>query len=210
MPQEGVQLCWTLFLWADRMGAIIGSARRFAFACLPFEAQGEQEACATGKGRRRSKAAPTMSIVVREYGEKDFGRLHRLDQECFPPGISYSKWSLHYYLSLPGADCLVAEEGKTLAGFILAEENPPLGHIITLDVAEAFRRRGVGTMLLREMEEHFAFRGVEAVLLETSVENKSGIAFWEKHEYRTEAVVKKYYLGKIDAFEMRKRIGKSK
>ena len=148
-----------------------------------------------------------MTITVRQYEARDFGRLHKLDQECFPPGISYSKWSLRYYLSLPGADCLVAEEGKTLAGFILAEENPPLGHIITLDVAEEFRRKGAGTKMLREMEGHFAFRGVDAVLLETSVENKSGIAFWEKHGYRTEAVVKKYYLGKIDAFEMRKRLG---
>ena len=148
-----------------------------------------------------------MAIVTRQYEAKDFGRLHKLDQECFPPGISYSKWSLHYYLSLPGADCLVAEEGKAIAGFILAEENPPLGHIITLDVAEGFRRKGVGTMLLTEMEQHFAFKGVQSVLLETSVENESGIAFWERHGYRTEAVVKKYYLGKIAAYEMRKRLG---
>ena len=151
-----------------------------------------------------------MGIVTRQYEARDFGRLHKLDQECFPPGISYSKWSLHYYLSLPGADCLVAEEGKAIAGFILAEENPPLGHIITLDVAEGFRRRGVGTTLLAEMERHFAFRGVQSVLLETSVENESGIAFWGRHGYRTEAVVKKYYLGKIDAYEMRKKLEKGK
>jgi len=148
-----------------------------------------------------------MAVTTRQYEAKDFAKLHKLDQDCFPPGIAYSKWSLRYYLNLPGADCLVAEEGKELAGFILAEDNPPLGHIITLDVPEKFRRRGVGTMLLREMEDHFVFRGIQAVLLETSVENKSGIAFWEKHGYRTEAVVKKYYLGKIDAFEMRKKLG---
>jgi len=147
-----------------------------------------------------------MAVTTRPYQAKDFARLHRLDQACFPPGIAYTRWSLHYYLSLPGADCLVAEEGKELAGFILAEVNPPLGHIITLDVAEQFRRRGVGSQLLREMEEHFAFQRVHAVLLETSVENKSGIAFWEKHGYRTEAVVKKYYLGKVDALEMRKKL----
>jgi [ribosomal protein S18]-alanine N-acetyltransferase len=156
--------------------------------------------------KKRPKATPIMAITTRQYEAKDFAQLHKLDQECFPPGIAYSKWSLHYYLSLPGADCLVTEEGKQLAGFILAEDHPPLGHIITLDVAEKFRKRGVGTMLLQEMEEHFVFRGVESVLLETSVENKSGIAFWEKHGYRTEAVVKKYYLGKIDAFEMRKKL----
>lgn len=147
-----------------------------------------------------------MAIAIRGYEAKDFARLHKLDQECFPPGISYSKWSLRYYLSLPGADCLVAEKGKQIAGFILAEDHPPLGHIITLDVAEGYRRKSVGTALLREMEQHFAFRGIQSVLLETSVENQSGIAFWEHHGYRTEAVVKKYYLGRIDAYEMRKRL----
>jgi len=65
-------------------------------------------------------------------------------------------------------------------------------------------------VLLREMEQDFAFQGVRSVLLETSVENESGIAFWERHGYRTEAVVKKYYLGKIDAYEMRKKLEKGK
>src|SRR5258707_6540044 len=114
-----------------------------------------------------------MAITTRQYEAKDFARLHKLDQECFPPGISYSKWSLHYYLSLPGADCMVAEDGKQIAGFILAEENPPLGHIITLDVAERYRRGGVGTMLLREMEQHFAFQGVQAGVVGKSVGDKN-------------------------------------
>ena len=66
-----------------------------------------------------------MGIATRQYEARDFGRLHKLDQECFPPGISYSKWSLHYYLSLPGADCMVAEEGK----FARTKE-PPAGLIV--------------------------------------------------------------------------------
>jgi len=147
-----------------------------------------------------------MAITVRAYEARDFGRLYKLDQECFVPGIAYSKWSLQYFLNLPAADCLVAEEGKSIAGFILAEKNPPLAHIITLDVAAGQRRKGLGAELLEEMEKHFRYDGVRAVLLETAVDNESGIAFWEKHGYRTEAVLKKYYLGRVDAYEMRKRL----
>jgi ribosomal-protein-alanine N-acetyltransferase len=151
-----------------------------------------------------------MSFTIRPYAHDDFAALYKLDQQCFPPGISYSKRMLQYFLNLPSADCLVAEAGKHIAGFVLSEENPPLAHIITLDIAEAYRRRGVGTALLHEMDEHFVFRGVQSVLLETSVENQSGIAFWERHGYRTEAVLKRYYLGRIDAYEMRKRLAGSK
>jgi len=147
-----------------------------------------------------------MSITVRGYEAQDFAKLYKLDQECFAPGIAYSKWSLQYFLSLPAADCLLAEEGKAIVGFILAERNPPLGHIITLDVAVGQRRKGLGTRLLEEMEKHLRYHEVRSVLLETAVDNESGIAFWEKHGYRVEAVVKKYYLGRVDAYEMRKRL----
>jgi len=101
---------------------------------------------------------------------------------------------------------MVAEEGKRIVGFILAETNPPLAHIITLDVAESHRRQGVGTKLLGEMEKHFRFKEVRAVLLETAVDNESGIAFWQYHGYRTEAVLRRYYLGRVDAYEMRKKL----
>jgi [ribosomal protein S18]-alanine N-acetyltransferase len=144
--------------------------------------------------------------TIRAYQARDFNAIYKLDHECFPPGIAYSKWSMRYFLSLPTADCLVAEQGKRIVGFILAEKNPPLAHIITLDVAAQERRAGLGSTLLTEMEEHFHHDEVRSVLLETAVENQSGIAFWQHHGYRTEAVLKRYYLAKVDAYEMRKKL----
>jgi len=147
-----------------------------------------------------------MAVKIREYEARDFTTIHKLDQQCFVPGISYSKWSLQYFLSLPSACCLLAEDEKKVAGFVLAETHPPLAHIITLDVSPAHRRKSVGTLLLAAMEKHFAFHGAETVLLETAVDNEPAIAFWKHHGYCTEAVRKRYYLGRIDAFEMRKRL----
>jgi [ribosomal protein S18]-alanine N-acetyltransferase len=147
-----------------------------------------------------------VSVSIRQYEAHDFAALHKLDLACFPPGISYSKTMLRYFLAQPEAECLVAVEGGKIAGFLISEENPPLGHIITLDVAQSYRRKGVGTLLLRQSEEHLRFRGVRTVLLETATTNEVGIAFWERHGYRREAVLKKYYSGGLDAFEMRKRL----
>jgi len=148
-----------------------------------------------------------VSVSTRQYDSHDFAALYKLDQACFPPGISYSKTMLRYFLAQPAAECLVAVDGVRIIGFLISEENPPLGHIITLDVAESHRRRGVGTLLLRESEQHLAFRGVRTVLLETATTNDAGIAFWERHGYRREAVLKNYYSGRMDAYEMRKRLG---
>ena len=145
-----------------------------------------------------------VSATIRQYEPRDFTAIFKLDQSCFSPGIAYSKTMLRYYLAQPGAECLIAADGAKIAGFLISEENPPLGHIVTLDVAEPHRRKGVGSMLLGESEAHMAFRGVRTVLLETATTNEAGIAFWERHGYRREAVVRNYYPGRLDAFEMRK------
>ena len=145
-----------------------------------------------------------MAVTLRPYEPHDFAALHRLDQSCFPAGISYSKTTFHYFLTIASADCIVAVDGKRIAGFILTEENPPLAHIITLDVAEAHRRHGVGTAVLLESEKNLALRGVRSILLETAIDNEGAVAFWKRHGYRIEAVLKRYYLGRLDAYEMRK------
>jgi ribosomal protein S18 acetylase RimI-like enzyme len=145
-----------------------------------------------------------MPVTLREYDPKDFRALHRLDASCFPPGISYSKTMLRYFLTLPSADCIVAEVDGKLAGFILTEENPPLAHVITLDTGSDYRRRGIGTLLLEQSERDLAQRGVRHILLETAVDNEAAIAFWQSRGYRIEAVLKRYYLNRIDAYEMRK------
>lgn len=145
-----------------------------------------------------------MAVTLRSYEPHDFSALHRLDQACFPAGISYSKTTLRYFLTLPTADCIIAMDGGKIAGFLLTEENPPLAHVITLDVAEAFRRQGVGSALLAESEGNLTARGVRNVLLETAINNDVAVAFWKRHGYRVAAVLKRYYLGRLDAFEMRK------
>ncbi|MBZ5702175.1 MAG: GNAT family N-acetyltransferase [Acidobacteriia bacterium] len=145
-----------------------------------------------------------MPWHIRPYQPGDFAALYSLDQACFPPGIAYTKTGLRYFLKLDGAQCLVAEEGKHTVGFLLAEENHPLAHIITLDVAESHRRHGVGSALVKEMETNLAARDVRAILLETAINNEAAVAFWKRHGYRIEAVLKRYYLGRLDAYEMRK------
>ena len=147
-----------------------------------------------------------MAPKLRSYEPHDFAALHRLDQACFPPGISYSKTTLRYFLTLASADCVVATEGSRIIGFVLSEGNPPLAHIITLDVADKERRRGVGTALLETLETNLASRGVHSILLETATDNEAAVAFWRKHGYRKLGVRKGYYSNGRDAFAMIKPI----
>lgn len=145
-----------------------------------------------------------MATTLRSYDPHDFAALYKLDQTCFPAGISYSKTTLRYFLTIASADCVIAEEAGRIVGFIVSEENPPLAHIITLDVDAKHRRQGVGTALLETLESNLSARGVRSILLETAIDNEAAVAFWKSHGYRIEATLKRYYLGRIDAYEMRK------
>jgi len=151
-----------------------------------------------------------MAVIQRAYAPDDFETLHAIDQACYPRGIAYSRGTLREFLSLPGADCLVACAGEgpnaAIAGFLIGESAGAEGRIITIDVLEEHRRAGVGTTLLRAMERRLAARGAQRIELETATANAAGVAFWEHHGYRKMGILRGYYLGRFDAWKMRKTL----
>ena len=151
-----------------------------------------------------------MSLVLRPYVFADFEPLYLLDRICYPPGIAYTKRMLRWYLALPGAVCVIAEtRERKLAGFILAFPDPPEGHIITLDVAPEFRRQGAGSLLYNAAEKQLAALGVATLELETATDNAAGVAFWTRHGYRSDGLLRGYYLDRVDAFHMRKSLSRA-
>jgi ribosomal-protein-alanine N-acetyltransferase len=143
---------------------------------------------------------------VRPFRPDDLHTISEIDRECFAPGIAYSRRLIRDLLAVADVFCRVAEIAGTIAGFTIAHASAGEGHIITLDVGEQFRRRRVGTQLLAAVEDELSRRAARQVWLETATDNHPAIAFWQKHGYRIESVLKHYYgLGK-DAFAMSKRL----
>lgn len=147
-------------------------------------------------------------VAVRDFAPEDFEAAYRLDQACYPPSIAYSRYALKEFLSLPGARAWVAEENQQLIAFIIARRmGRDRGYIITLDVSEASRRRGLGSRLLAVAEDWLRAEGVNIVRLETAVDNAPAVAFWRQRGYREVGRVRGYYLGRIDALRMEKELG---
>ena len=118
-----------------------------------------------------------MPVLVREYKPEDFESLWRMDQECFPPGISYSRKELRGFIRGPESFTLLAvsEKGE-LQGFIVAYCGPA-GHVITIDVGPGSRRSGVGSLLLESAENRMLAAGCDAVELETAVVHAIAVCF---------------------------------
>jgi ribosomal-protein-alanine N-acetyltransferase len=152
-------------------------------------------------------ARQATKIALRPYTSEDFEALYEIDQACYAADVAYSRPELRAYLRFPSADCLIATIRGKPVGFCLTAYREARGHIITIDVLEAYRRHKIGSRLLEAVESRLAKSGVREVILETATENHSAIAFWEKHGYRTRGIWKGYYPGGRDAYAMIKSIG---
>jgi [ribosomal protein S18]-alanine N-acetyltransferase len=169
-----------------------------------------------------------VPFTIRDFQPSDFETLWRIDQDCFPPGISYSRTELKVYMRRRGSFTLVAadaapsapattvsESGKgtkhsqpmasaNLAGFVVAEADRGSGHIITIDVIAAARRSGVGSLLLRAAEDRLRAAGCPSVELETAVDNVSALSFYKRHAYSVIKTFPRYYSNGVDALVLQK------
>ncbi len=168
----------------------------------------------------------SQNIRIRDYCSQDFNHLWLLDQQCFAPGIAYSRFELMHYIRAEGAFTLVAEAvapasdevGPLPLGFLVAEcgrrvrrrlagdERQARAHIITIDVSLAARRRGVGSLLMDAAEARLTAAGCKVAYLETAVNNHAAIDFYLRRDYRVLGTLPRYYDGSLDALVMGKKL----
>ena len=148
-----------------------------------------------------------MESSLRDYRESDFDTLWRIDQECFPAELAYSRTELAGYIRRPSSVTLVAELAGKVVGYIVAERGGrKVGHIITLDVRAEARRAGLGSKLMSAAEERLRAQGCPSVLLEVAVSNATAIAFYHGQGYATLATLPRYYNAETDALLLGKKL----
>jgi len=170
-----------------------------------------------------------VPFTIRDFQPADFDTLWRIDQDCFPPGISYSRTELKFYMRRRRSFTLVAIEaapsaiattvpdlgkgGKRspaiapagIGGFIVAEaDGRGHGHIITIDVIAAARRSGVGSLMLSAAEDRLRAADCPSVELETAVDNLSALSFYKRHAYSVIKTFPRYYSNGVDALVLQK------
>ena len=149
------------------------------------------------------------AIRLRRCQPADFETLYKIDQACFPPGIAYGRTELNHFLRIEGAICILAETDGVVSGFVVSDQSGEMAHVITLDVLGKFRRRGIGTRLLRAAEAAASSQGARLIVLETATTNQPAIALWTRHGYREAGRHKNYYGAGLDAIEMHKLLNRA-
>jgi ribosomal-protein-alanine N-acetyltransferase len=136
--------------------------------------------------------------------------MYSLDQECFSPEFRFDRESMRAFAEEPDAIVRIAllASGK-IVGFVIVHLEPVAGiqraYVVTLDVAEEYRRRGVAQRLLLQAEERAAAAGAQWMELHVFTGNHDAIRFYESSEYERVEVRRRFYgRAGLDAFVYRK------
>ena len=149
----------------------------------------------------------SSTMQLRKYSPADFQRLWELDQKCFSSEIAYSRRELAHYLRSKMAICVVGWQKQQIVGFVVGHHDPRgFGHVVTLDVDPSARKAGIGSNLMRAIEQRFQDANCKSILLEVAVNNRPALGFYKKHGYSVLKTLPRYYPGEVDGLLMGKRI----
>ncbi len=146
-------------------------------------------------------------MQLRPFRPSDLETLSAIDRSCFPASVAYSRQELESFITQPNSRTWVAVEGETVLGFLVADRlSKDVGHVITIDVLEAWRRRGIGNQLMAAVEQWADTLGLRLIYLETAENNVTAQRFYEARGYRKAKMLHDYYANGAAAWVMVKRL----
>ncbi|MGE0701613.1 MAG: ribosomal protein S18-alanine N-acetyltransferase [Hyphomicrobiaceae bacterium] len=148
--------------------------------------------------RRQSKpataqpaASPRLSLLwaVPSYAH-EIARLHTV---LFEAG--WDEAAVQRLLAHPGSVALIARQGQQaeIGGFALAQVAADEAEILTLGVAEVWRRQGVGSGLVDGLKRAASRAGARRLFLEVGQSNEPARALYRRAGFEEAGTRKGYY-----------------
>lgn len=150
-----------------------------------------------------------MAVKIEDAAIRLLDRLYEIEKQCFSHE-AFSKQQLAYLLTDYSTVGLVARVNDEIAGFVLArigiERGRLFGHILTVNVAPYYRRKGIAQRLLTQIEVLLKGKGVKECRLEVREDNIAAVNLYQKLGYTRVGRIENYY-GTAHGLYFRKTLG---
>ena len=137
-----------------------------------------------------------MDLKIEAATAKFLDKLYEIEEDCFDHE-AFTKQQIEYLLRDHNTRALIALADGDVVGFVIAqievEENTEFGHIVTVNVAPSFRRKGIATRMLLEIENFLKQRSVTQIRLEVHEDNNPALKLYQKLGYQTFGKLERYY-----------------
>jgi|UniRef100_A0A7C3SKG8 ribosomal-protein-alanine acetyltransferase len=148
-------------------------------------------------------------VKLRNFEPKDLLELMRIELSSFPTDTFDEHIFFQLYESCRDLFLVAEAEGKIVGYSVTCiewEGDTLMGHVHSIAVDPALRRRGVGRALMEETFRRLRSLGVSEVKLEVSVNNEAGLRFWQSLGFEPVGIKKEYYADGSDALVMRMKL----
>lgn len=125
---------------------------------------------------------PLREASLRVAGAQDLPALLELDARCFDEFWRYDLRHLERFLA--SARLTVAERGGEVVGYTLCTLSGDEGLLGRLCVAPEWRRRGIGSALVRDAVGHVWEQGGRNVALSTQIDNAPSQELYRRERFR--------------------------
>ena len=137
-----------------------------------------------------------MSVQILDVQPHHLPQIEKLEQQCFS-----LPWTWDQLMSQLPDDChefLAAEQEGKVLGYVGMMTVLDEGYISNVAVDPAFRRQGIGDLLIAELLERSAIRALSFVTLEVREHNEPAIALYAKHGFVPVGLRKNYYEAPVE------------
>ncbi len=147
-----------------------------------------------------------MELKIETASIRLLDKFYEIEEQCFNQE-AFTKRQIAYLLTDYNTIALVAKVNNVIAGFIITqieiENNTLFGHIITINVASAFRRKGIASKMLQDIEIILKEKGIRECHLEVREDNSAALKLYQNSGYQKMSRLEKYY-GKAHGMYLKK------
>jgi len=148
-----------------------------------------------------------LEAAIREARPGDVGLVQRIEASIYPD--PWPRALFHLMLERAPGLFLVAASDEKVVGYAVGEVEmrggSSAGHVMNIAVNHPWRRKGVGQILLEELEARLGRRGVALFFLEVRESNLPAQSLYTKNGYTVVGRLPRYYRDE-DGLVMEKRI----
>jgi len=142
--------------------------------------------------------------MIRRMREEDLTQVAELEKKCF--SLPWSEENLRQSLEDANYLFLAAENEGRITGYAGLLKVLDEGDVTNVAVDEAYRGRGIGSELVRQLMEEGKKCGIRSFTLEVRVSNVAAVHVYEKLGFVSEGIRKRFYEKPVeDALIMWKR-----